>query len=89
MLMGYVDFFQGYVGGPVTLTFNLYEGWMMDPSETENVKIETLNAMVNKLIPGKFAVKSYQTGNTFVIDGLPSAKFYAIHLDVLRVVPCE
>ena len=91
MLMGYISFYQEYVGGPVTLTFDIYDGWMMDLREIENVKIDTYSSgeLPKKFIPGKFAFKSYQTDNNFIIDGLPSAKYYAIHLDVLRQVPCE
>jgi hypothetical protein len=86
--MGTVVAYQEFIGGPVTLTFYINEGWMMDLDEEENVKIDAFDVMVRKLIPGKFAIKSYQAENYFVITGIPSGSYFAIHLDVLRQVDC-
>ena len=88
-IMGRVDTYQEYIGGPVTLTFFINEGWKMDINQGENVKIDTFDEMVIKLIPGKFEYKYSETENYFVISGIPTAKYYAIHLDVLRPVDCH
>jgi len=78
-------FFPAVAEGQVTITISLEDGWELDPSETESVKIQGYsNAPSGNPAPGRFTTYN---GNNLTVT-VPEFNFYGIHLDVLKAIPC-
>jgi hypothetical protein len=88
MEAGFVDF-SNLVGGEVTITIRLNEGWRFADVK-ENVKIQGYASPPTgkKPSPGKFAGKGHADTSPYEIDVADFA-FYGVHVDVEREdCPC-
>lgn len=93
MVAGTVEF-SNAIGGYVTVTISLNEGWKFNDlvAETENIHIMPYMgtpAAVNPA-PGKFTYKFIGDG-TYFSESIPyssAVKFFGIHTAVLREVEC-
>lgn len=73
--------FSEAVGGYVTITITLNEGWRFEDVD-ENVKIQDYaDAPSGNPSPGLFDSKDYAIESPFSID-VPENSFYGVHLDV-------
>jgi len=73
--------FSEAVGGYVTITITLNEGWRFEDVD-DNVKIQNYaDAPSGNPSPGLFDSKDYATESPFSID-VPANNFYGVHVDV-------
>jgi len=80
--------------GNITITVTLNTGWRFQPpkedeTSIDNVKIQdyTATPAAKNPAPGSFAHKTFGQGSTATIE-VPENKFYGVHVDVEREIPC-
>lgn len=86
--VGTAHFSEADSDGNVKITINLTNGWMLDErnSYTEPIKVQGYDtAPSGNPSPGSFT--SYK-GTEFEFF-VPKAKYYGVHLDVIKTIKCE
>jgi hypothetical protein len=85
---------QYYDAGDVTMTRNgttsitiaLHDGFRF-ANVTNNVKIHPMSTPTSYVQPGQYSIKRTASGRSITVTGLTNKDFYAIHVDVQRLVP--
>jgi len=72
--------------GTTSITITLHNGFRF-ANVSNNVKIHPMSAPKSYVQPGAYSVKRTASGNSITITGLSNTDFYAIHVDVQRLLP--